>query len=117
MVFALFIRKTPSFTVNEEKQFFKCFGCGKGGNVFKFLMYKDNLTFPESVQRVAEFAHIAMPAGYNTSGGTKLSPIMRINKDAEDFYHRVLLTTKAGERGMQYTKNANWTLILLNILK
>lgn len=96
--------KTPSFTVNEEKQFFKCFGCGKGGNVFKFLMYKDNLTFPESVQRVAEFAHIAMPAGYNTSGGTKLSPIMRINKDAEDFYHRVLLTTKAGERGMQYAK-------------
>ena len=34
--------KTPSFTVNEEKQFFKCFGCGKGGNVYKFLMYKDS---------------------------------------------------------------------------
>ena len=45
--------KTPSFTVNEEKQFFKCFGCGKGGNVFKFLMYMENLTFPESVERVA----------------------------------------------------------------
>ena len=52
--------KTPSFTVNADKQFFKCFGCGKGGNVFKFLMYKDDLTFPESVERVAEFAHIAM---------------------------------------------------------
>lgn len=95
--------KTPSFTVNEEKQFFKCFGCGKGGNVFKFLMYKDNLTFPESVQRVAEFAHIALPAGLSRSAGErKLSPLIKMHQDAVDFYHRVLLTTRAGERGMQY---------------
>ncbi|KRL82642.1 DNA primase [Lactobacillus ultunensis] len=96
--------KTPSFTVNEEKQFFKCFGCGKGGNVFKFLMYKDNLTFPESVERVAEFAHIPMPTGYGKGSAPKLSPIMRMHQDATEFYHRVLLTTKAGERGMQYAK-------------
>lgn len=96
--------KTPSFTVNEEKQFFKCFGCGKGGNVFKFLMYKDNLTFPESVRQVAEFAHIAMPSSYQAGSGTKISPIMRINKDAMEFYHRVLLNTEAGKRGMQYAK-------------
>ena len=96
--------KTPSFTVNEEKQFFKCFGCGKGGNVFKFLMYKDNLTFPESVERVAEFAHIAMPQGYGNNDGSKMNPLMRMHKDAAEFYHRVLLTTKAGERGMQYAQ-------------
>lgn len=96
--------KTPSFTVNADKQFFKCFGCGKGGNVFKFLMYKDNLTFPESVERVAEFAHIAMPNGYGHAGSSQLNPIMRMHQDAVDFYHRVLLTTKAGERGMQYAK-------------
>ncbi|MCH4004570.1 MAG: DNA primase [Lactobacillus crispatus] len=96
--------KTPSFTVNADKQFFKCFGCGKGGNVFKFLMYKDDLTFPESVERVAEFAHIAMPNGYGHNGGTKLNPPMQMHQDAVDFYHRVLLTTKAGERGMQYAQ-------------
>lgn len=96
--------KTPSFTVNADKQFFKCFGCGKGGNVFKFLMYKDDLTFPESVERVAEFAHIAMPNGYGHNGGTKLNPLMQMHQDAVDFYHRVLLTTKAGERGMQYAQ-------------
>lgn len=96
--------KTPSFTVNEEKQFFKCFGCGKGGNVFKFLMYKDNLTFPESVERVAEFAHIAMPQGYGNNDGSKMNPLMQMHKDAAEFYHRVLLTTKAGERGMQYAQ-------------
>lgn len=96
--------KTPSFTVNADKQFFKCFGCGKGGNVFKFLMYKDDLTFPESVERVAEFAHIAMPNGYSHNSGTKLNPLMQMHQDAVDFYHRVLLTTKAGERGMQYAQ-------------
>lgn len=96
--------KTPSFTVNADKQFFKCFGCGKGGNVFKFLMYKDDLTFPESVERVAEFAHIAMPNGYGHNSGTKLNPLMKMHQDAVDFYHRVLLTTKAGERGMQYAQ-------------
>ena len=96
--------KTPSFTINADKQFFKCFGCGKGGNVFKFLMYKDDLTFPESVERVAEFAHIAMPNGYGHNSGTKLNPLMQMHQDAVDFYHRVLLTTKAGERGMQYAQ-------------
>ncbi|MFC2693832.1 MAG: DNA primase [Lactobacillus crispatus] len=96
--------KTPSFTVNADKQFFKCFGCGKGGNVFKFLMYKDDLTFPESVERVAEFAHIAMPNGYGHNSGTKLNPLMQMHQDAVDFYHRVLLTTKAGERGMHYAQ-------------
>ena len=97
--------KTPSFTVNEEKQFFKCFGCGKGGNVYKFLMYKDNLTFPESVEQDANFAHISMPSGYsNHQTNSNLTPVMKINQDAADFYHRVLVTTRAGERGMAYAK-------------
>ncbi|WP_242367696.1 DNA primase [Lactobacillus intestinalis] len=97
--------RTPSFTVNEEKQFFKCFGCGKGGNVYKFLMYKDTLTFPESVEQVANFAHIPMPSGYNHhQTNSNLTPVMKINQDAADFYHRVLVTTRAGERGMAYAK-------------
>lgn len=95
--------KTPSFTVNEEKQFFKCFGCGRGGNVFKFLMYKDNLTFPESVEQVAEFAHMPMPSGYGQQQ-TKMSPLLKMHQDATSFYHHVLLTTKAGERGMRYAR-------------
>ena len=38
--------KTPSFSVNQQKQFFYCFGCHRGGNVFKFMMEKEELTFP-----------------------------------------------------------------------
>ena len=46
--------KTPSFTVNEEKGIFHCFGCHAGGSVFQFLMQYDHLTFPEAVERVAK---------------------------------------------------------------
>src|SRR5438309_1247745 len=46
--------KTPSFTVNEEKGIFHCFGCQTGGSIFQFLMQYDHLTFPEAVERVAK---------------------------------------------------------------
>ena len=53
--------KTPSFSVNPSKGFYKCFGCGKGGNAFTFLMEMEGLNFPEAVQRVAEMHGIPLP--------------------------------------------------------
>ena len=44
---------TPSFLVSESKQIFKCFGCGAGGDVFKFVMLIENMTFPESIQHLS----------------------------------------------------------------
>lgn len=93
--------KTPSFTVSESKQFFKCFGCGKGGNVFKFMMYKENLNFPESVKAVAQIANISMPSGIGF-GEAKLSPLKQMYKDTTDFYHHILMTTKVGQRAREY---------------
>src|SRR5574341_1258271 len=52
--------KTPSFTVNEEKGIFHCFGCGVGGNVFHFLMQYEHLTFPEAVERIGKRYGIAV---------------------------------------------------------
>lgn len=52
--------KSPSFNVNPGKQIFHCFGCHKGGNVFRFVMDYENITFPEAVQRLAERAHIPL---------------------------------------------------------
>src|SRR5215469_5255172 len=46
--------KTPSFSVHPTKQVFYCFGCGVGGDVFKFVMLIENLSFPEALRRVAE---------------------------------------------------------------
>lgn len=53
--------KTPSFNVNAEGGFFKCFGCGKGGNVFNFVMDHYHLTFPEAVRHVANLVGIDIP--------------------------------------------------------
>ena len=46
--------KTPSFTVSEEKQIFHCFGCHTGGNVYKFLMEYEKISFVEAIQELAE---------------------------------------------------------------
>lgn len=53
--------KTPSFSVNPAKGFYKCFGCGKGGNVYTFLMEIEGLSFPEAIKRVAEIAGVPLP--------------------------------------------------------
>ena len=53
--------KTPSFSVNPAKDIFYCFGCGKGGSVFKFVMEMENVSFPESVRIVAEKAGVQLP--------------------------------------------------------
>jgi len=53
--------KTPSFSVSPSKGFYKCFGCGKGGNAFTFLMEMEGLNFPEAIQRVAEMSGVPLP--------------------------------------------------------
>lgn len=53
--------KTPSFSVNAEKQIFHCFGCGAGGNVFAFVQRQEGVGFPEAVRVLAKRAHITIP--------------------------------------------------------
>jgi len=53
--------KSPSFTVSDEKGFFHCFGCGAHGDVIGFLMRSEGLSFPESVERLAREAGLALP--------------------------------------------------------
>ena len=53
--------KTPSFSVNPSKGFYKCFGCAKGGNVYTFLMEIEGLNFPEAIKRVAEISGVTLP--------------------------------------------------------
>ena len=53
--------KTPSFSVSPTKGFYKCFGCGKGGNAYTFLIEMEGLNFPEAIQRVAEISGVPLP--------------------------------------------------------
>ena len=58
--------KSPSFSVSRAKQMYYCFGCGKGGNVFTFLMEYENFTFVEAVRYLAERAGVALPSQEET---------------------------------------------------
>ena len=53
--------KTPSFTVSPEKRIYHCFGCGAGGNVFKFVMETQNISFLEAVRKLSQNAGISIP--------------------------------------------------------
>ena len=62
--------KTPSFTVSEEKQIYHCFGCGNGGNVFKFLMEIDDLSFVEAVRQLAARVQVPIPEASRRPAGS-----------------------------------------------
>lgn len=96
--------KTPSFNVLEDKQFYHCFGCGKSGDVFKFLEEYRQITFLESAAILAERLGIDLKP-VKQSHSKPASPhqsLYDINADAAKFYSAVLMTTKAGEEGRQY---------------
>ncbi|ASB96593.1 DNA primase [Streptococcus equi] len=98
--------KTPSFNVIEDRQFFHCFGCGKSGDVFKFIEEYRQVPFLESVQIVADKAGMAVTvAPSQTSLSQKQHPhqaLIDLHEDAAKFYHAVLMTTKIGQRAKEY---------------
>ena len=97
--------KTPSFTVNAEKQIYHCFGCGEGGNAFSFLMKINNMTFPEAVRHLAGKMGIVLPSREFTpeekSRHDLRESLVRVNQLAAVFYAKTLRTA-AGSRGRGY---------------
>lgn len=98
--------KTPSFTVNPEKQIFHCFGCGQGGNVFAFLMQHQGIGFPEAVRALAERYQVAMPqtAGGPAAGGEAdlRSRLQAVNALALEFYRHCLTHPQKGQAARDY---------------
>lgn len=101
--------KTPSFTVSEDKQIFHCFGCGAGGDVFKFLMSYKNISFMESVQEIAEQAGIKLTIANNTISEeqTEQELLYEINVFAAKYFSDNLLNSDACDNARQYFKNRN----------
>lgn len=98
--------RTPSFSVSEEKQIFHCFSCGRGGNVFKFLMEIESLSFPEAVIKVAEFSGLSLPAEYQVAKGPSENQSATLLKQdyqaAQELYHHILMRTQLGETPLNY---------------
>jgi DNA primase len=97
--------KTPSFTVNEEKGIFRCFGCELGGNVFNFLMHYEQLSFPESVERVAKRYGITVERSVHPGAkrdAEEKERLYSLNESAASYFHKILFGSPDGKRALQY---------------
>ena len=100
--------KTPSFSVSPDKEFFYCFGCHAGGDVFQFVQKIENISFPESVEKLAQRIGLEIPK-------TDLSPAEREREEerqrlyeicdlAASYFHNCLTKTRMGAAGIDYFK-------------
>ncbi|WP_225362916.1 DNA primase [Apilactobacillus quenuiae] len=101
---------TPSFSVNEQKQIFHCFSCGRGGNVFKFLMELQNLSYPEAVKKVADMQGIKIDNNYLQSRNNKKvdsneQVLIDMHTQSTDLYHHILMNTEIGQQALDYLHN------------
>ncbi|OGX80235.1 DNA primase [Exiguobacterium sp. SH1S4] len=99
---------SPSFSVSPEKGMYHCFGCGAGGNVFTFVMETEGLSFPETIERLATRANIAVEGVAGDEELTRDQVVRKQMRDAHriiaDLYHEVLMKTEAGEVGLTYLR-------------
>ncbi len=104
--------KSPSFSVNAARQFFHCFGCGVGGDVFSFLMKIEGLAFPDAVRRLADRVGIELEE-------KSLSPeeelqrqqrdrLFQVNDVAAEYFHQLLMEHPAGEPARRYLKERGY---------
>lgn len=105
--------KTPSFSVNEKEQFYKCFGCGAGGNVITFLMKMENLSFQEAVQTLADRAHITLPEAKVSEEEKRRvrhrERLLEIVSLTARFYYYYLTKAPEGEGARSYLKTRGVT--------
>lgn len=98
---------SPSMSVSREKQIYTCFSCGATGNVFKFLMDYENISFPEAVQKVADRAGIAVDLHI------KSHHVKTTNQELYDIYEYALkcyqnhLNTESGQAAKEYLRDRN----------
>ncbi|MEN2997953.1 MAG: DNA primase [Brevinematia bacterium] len=100
--------KTPSFTVAPEKGFYHCFGCGKSGDVFTFVMEIEKISFMEAVRKLAKEARVDIDGVlYRGSKADKMlvTNLKQINSEAQKFFAFHLTKSERGKVGMDYLKS------------
>jgi DNA primase len=102
--------KTPSFAVHPVKQIFHCFGCGKGGDIFTFVMEMEKCPFPEAVRVVAEKCGIAVPKPKERSPeeskeNQQRSALIEMHREAQAFFVKQLETTGEGRAARAYLED------------
>ena len=82
--------KSPSFNVDRERGFFHCFGCGKGGDIFKFLMLAERFNFPEAVEYVASRVGIELPRKRKNKEDNEKDDLLEVLDDASEAFNQAL---------------------------
>ena len=93
--------KTPSFMVSGERQIWKCFGCGEGGDIFAFVMKMEGLEFPEALRLLAGKAGVVLKQ-QNPQVSSQKNKLLEILDLATKYYHRVLLDSSQAKQAKDY---------------
>jgi DNA primase len=104
--------KTPSFSVSPEKRIYHCFGCGAGGNVYKFLMEIQSISFPDVIKLLAERTGIPLP---NNSSGHSQDPkqkereaLRKLNESATRYFQSLLKNPEGGLSARNYLSSRHF---------
>ena len=101
--------KTPSFIVSPERQIWHCFGCGRGGDIFGFLIEIERIEFGEALRILAKRAGVVLESYRPTGVEAEKEKILAINSLAAEFYHYLLLNHQIGKRALEYAYRRGMT--------
>lgn len=110
----------PSLTVSPERQSYKCWSCGEGGDCYSFVMKTQALEFPAAVRLLAELAGIEIPrehTGGNGQGGDRKKRLLTIMEWAENEFHRFLLDARAGGRARDYLAGRGFSAEMISTFR
>jgi len=105
--------KTPSFTVSPSRQTFRCFGCGAGGSVFRFVMDYEHTDFPTAVRKLAARVGITVVEKRGATDADRQQEarrtLLKLHAEAEEWFHKNLIKREVGEPARQYLKQRGIT--------
>ena len=100
--------KTPSFVVTPARETWKCFGCGKGGDIFTFVMERDNLPFGEALALLAQKAGVVLDER-SRAEDAKRARLREVLEGAISFYHAILTSHELGKPALDYLHGRGFT--------
>lgn len=109
--------KTPSFMVSPERQIFKCFGCGQGGDIFGFLMNMEGVEFGEALRILAKKAGVKLVRYQPTKQEEEKDRFYQLNHLTSEFYHYLLTSHPVGKKALEYLKNRQISLESIKLFK